>query len=151
MEKIVPSVVLVGVMCDLQLEGIRLRLKVILLEVSMKNYRTVAIVWVLACLLVIPARAEVIPGRWEKLAALAIETLITVDLKSGDRSRDWIRDPSCPRGRLGKRRGVCRIWMGSFSSWGGNWSLGCLHRRCSHHGGGRAVPSPLTLYCREEE
>ena len=85
MEKIVPSVVLVGVMRDLQLEGIRLRLKVILLEVSMKNYRTVAIVWVLACLLAIPARAQVIPGRWEKVEALKLGSQITMDLKSGDR------------------------------------------------------------------
>ena len=85
MEKIVPSVVLVGVMRDLQLEGIRLRLKVILLEVSMKNYRTVAIVWVLACLLAIPAWAQVIPGRWEKVEALKLGSQITMDLKSGDR------------------------------------------------------------------
>ena len=51
----------------------------------MKNSRTAVIVLILVGLLSIPAQAQVIPGRWEKLAALAIETLITVDLKSGDR------------------------------------------------------------------
>ena len=51
----------------------------------MRNYRTVAIVWFLVCLVAIPARAQVIPGRWEKVAALAVETSITVELKNGDR------------------------------------------------------------------
>ena len=54
-------------------------------EVSMRNYRTVVIVWVLACLLAIPARAQVIPGRWEKVEALKLGSQITGDLKSGDR------------------------------------------------------------------
>ena len=51
----------------------------------MKNSRTAVIVLILVGLLSIPAQAQVIPGRWDKLVALAIETLITVDLKSGDR------------------------------------------------------------------
>ena len=51
----------------------------------MRNSRTVAIVLTLVGLFAVPARAEVIPGRWEKVADLSFETPITVDLKNRDR------------------------------------------------------------------
>ena len=38
----------------------------------MRNYRTVAIVLILVGLLSVPAQAQVIPGRWEKVAALKL-------------------------------------------------------------------------------
>lgn len=40
---------------------------------------------ILVGLLAVPVRAQVIPGRWEKVADLSFETPITVDLKNGDR------------------------------------------------------------------
>ena len=51
----------------------------------MKNSRTVAISLILVGLLAVPTRAQVIPGRWEKVAALSVEMPITVDLKNRDR------------------------------------------------------------------
>ena len=51
----------------------------------MKKSRTAVIVLILAGLLAVPARAQVIPGRWEKVAVLSFGTPITVDLKNGDR------------------------------------------------------------------
>ena len=51
----------------------------------MRNYRTVAIVLILVGLLSVPAQAQVIPGRWEKIEALGVGPPIIVDLKSGDR------------------------------------------------------------------
>ena len=47
--------------------------------------RTGAIVLILVILLAVPAQAQVIPGRWEKIDVLSFETPITVDLKNGDR------------------------------------------------------------------
>ena len=41
--------------------------------------------FILVGIISLPARAEVIPGRWEKVIGLAVETLIAVDLKNGDR------------------------------------------------------------------
>ena len=40
---------------------------------------------ILAGLISLPAHAEVIPGRWEKVSDLDLGTPITVELKSGDR------------------------------------------------------------------
>ena len=51
----------------------------------MKKSRTAVIALVLVGLLSVPAQAQVIPGRWEKVAVLSIETQIAVNLKSGDR------------------------------------------------------------------
>ena len=51
----------------------------------MRNYRTVAIVLILVGLLCVPAQAQVIPGRWEKVQTLPLGPQITVELKSGDR------------------------------------------------------------------
>ena len=51
----------------------------------MRNSRTVVIVLILSGLLAVPAWAQVIPGRWEKVDALSVEMPITVDLKNGDR------------------------------------------------------------------
>ena len=44
-----------------------------------------AVSLMLVLLVSLPVRAGVIPGRWEKVAALAQETPIIVDLKNGDR------------------------------------------------------------------
>ena len=41
--------------------------------------------FILVGIISLPARAEVIPGRWEKVIGLAAETLIAVDLKNRDR------------------------------------------------------------------
>ena len=51
----------------------------------MRNARVVAIVLILVGLLAVSARARVIPGRWEKIAALAVGTPIAVALKNRDR------------------------------------------------------------------
>ena len=51
----------------------------------MKPYRIQAISLTLAGMRSLPVRAKVIPGRWEKAAAISVETPITVDLKNGDR------------------------------------------------------------------
>ena len=57
----------------------------------MKNYRTVAIVLIFLILLPVPAQAQVIPGRWEKVEALEAETVIIVNLKSWDRLEGQFR------------------------------------------------------------
>ena len=51
----------------------------------MKSCRIQVVSLILAGLISLPARAEVIPGRWEKVSDLALGTPITVDLKNGDR------------------------------------------------------------------
>ena len=51
----------------------------------MKKPRTAVIALILVGLLSIPARAQGIPGRWEKVEALTLEPRITVELKNGDR------------------------------------------------------------------
>ena len=51
----------------------------------MDNYRTVVIALILVSLLSFPARAQGIPGRWEKVEALKRGSPITVGLKNGDR------------------------------------------------------------------
>ena len=51
----------------------------------MKNSRTVAISLIFVGLLAVSTQAQVIPGRWEKAAALSVEMPITVDLKNRDR------------------------------------------------------------------
>ena len=50
----------------------------------MRNFRTVAMVLILVSLLAVPAQAQVIPGSWEKISTLSVETSITVDFKNGD-------------------------------------------------------------------
>ena len=50
-----------------------------------KSYRIQAISLALAALISLPLRADVIPGRWEKVSALAVSSAITVKLKDGDR------------------------------------------------------------------
>ena len=52
---------------------------------TMKSYRIQIVSLILAGLISIPAHAEVIPGRWEKVAALEMAPLIKVELKNGDR------------------------------------------------------------------
>lgn len=51
---------------------------------TMKSCRIQVISLILTGLISLPARAEVIPGRWEKVSDLALGTPITVDLKNGD-------------------------------------------------------------------
>ena len=51
----------------------------------MKNSRTAVIALILVGLLSIPGRAQGVPGRWEKVEALAAGPQITVELKNGDR------------------------------------------------------------------
>ncbi len=52
---------------------------------TMKSYRIQIVSLILAGLISIPAHAEVIPGRWEKVSALEIASPIKVELKNGDR------------------------------------------------------------------
>ena len=51
----------------------------------MKSCRIQAISLALAALISLPLRADVIPGRWEKVLALPVSSPITVELKDGDR------------------------------------------------------------------
>ena len=51
----------------------------------MKIFRIAVIVLILVGLLSVPAQAQVIPGRWEKVEALGVGPRITVELKNGDR------------------------------------------------------------------
>ena len=51
---------------------------------TMKSVRIQIISLMLAGLISLPAQAEVIPGRWEKVSALDLGTPITVELKNGD-------------------------------------------------------------------
>ena len=51
----------------------------------MKSYRIQAISVALTGLISLPLQAQVIPGRWEKVSALAVSSPITVELKDGDR------------------------------------------------------------------
>ena len=56
-----------------------------MLSPATKSRRVQAVSLTLAFLVSLPVRAGVIPGRWEKVAAIAEETPIIVDLKNGDR------------------------------------------------------------------
>lgn len=49
---------------------------------------------ILAGLISMPAHAEVIPVRWEKVAALEMASVITVELKNGDRLKGQFRSLS---------------------------------------------------------
>ena len=51
----------------------------------MRNSRTAVIAFILVGLLAVPAQAQVIPGRWEKVEALQLGPQITVKLKNGAR------------------------------------------------------------------
>ena len=62
----------------------------------MRNSRTVAIVLILVGLLSVPARPEVIPGRWEKVEALKLGPRITVELKNGNRLEGQFEELSPP-------------------------------------------------------
>ncbi len=50
----------------------------------MKTCRMQVFSLILVVLIVLPARAEVIPGRWEKVSELDLGTPIAVELKNGD-------------------------------------------------------------------
>ena len=54
---------------------------------AMNSLRILSISAALAALLSVSARAEVIPGRWEKVSSLAVAWPITVELKNSDRIR----------------------------------------------------------------
>ena len=58
---------------------------------TMKSVRIQIISLILAGLIAQPANASVIPGRWEKVAALEMASSITVNLKNGDRMRGQLR------------------------------------------------------------
>jgi len=51
----------------------------------MKSFRIQAVSSILGGLISLPAHAEVIPGRWEKVEVLETASPITVELKNGDR------------------------------------------------------------------
>lgn len=51
----------------------------------MKSYRTRFVALALLALISPSAQAGVIPGRWDKVSALAVEVPVLVELKSGDR------------------------------------------------------------------
>lgn len=54
---------------------------------GMKSFRSLTISATLAAMLSVSAKAEVIPGRWEKVSSLAVAWPISVELKNGDRIR----------------------------------------------------------------
>ncbi len=58
---------------------------------TMKTCRIRLLALILAGLASMPARAEVIPGRWEKVSALEMASSITVELKNGDRIHGQFR------------------------------------------------------------
>ena len=51
----------------------------------MKKSRTAVIALILEGLLSVSARAQGVPGRWEKVEALKLGSRITLELKNGDR------------------------------------------------------------------
>ena len=61
---------------------------------TMKTCRIRLLALILAGLISMPARAEVIPGRWEKVAALQVTFPITVETKDGDRIKGQFEDLS---------------------------------------------------------
>ena len=56
-----------------------------------KSVRIQFVSLILAALISLPAHAEVIPGRWEKVPALEMASPITVDLKNGNRIQGQFR------------------------------------------------------------
>ncbi len=52
---------------------------------TMKSCRIQIVSLILAVLIFIPAHAEVIPGRWEKVSTLEMTSPIMAELKNGDR------------------------------------------------------------------
>lgn len=65
-----------------------------MLKLRVESYRTQFIALVLVGLVSLPLRAGVIPGRWEKVSALAVASPITVELKDGDRVKGHYEDLS---------------------------------------------------------
>ena len=51
----------------------------------MKNSRIAVIALILVGVLSVPAQAQVVPGRWEKVQTLPLGSQITLELKSRDR------------------------------------------------------------------
>ena len=58
---------------------------------TLKSCRIQSVSLILAVLISMPAHAEVIPGRWEKVSALEMALPITVELKNGDRIKGQFR------------------------------------------------------------
>ena len=56
-----------------------------MMSMRMKTHRIRVVALALAGLVSLPARAGVIPGRWEKVSALAVASPVTVEMKDGDR------------------------------------------------------------------
>lgn len=61
---------------------------------TLKTCRIRSLALILAGLTSMPAHAEVIPGRWEKVAALQVTVPITVQTKDGDRIKGHFEDLS---------------------------------------------------------
>ena len=61
---------------------------------TMNTCRIRVLALILAGLTSMPARAEVIPGRWEKVAALQVTFPITVETNAGDRIKGHFEDLS---------------------------------------------------------
>ena len=59
-----------------------------------KSVRIQFVSLMLAGLVSMPAHAEVIPGRWEKVSALEMASSITVEMKNGDRLKGQFRSLS---------------------------------------------------------
>ena len=58
---------------------------------SMKSCRIQVVFLILAGLISMPAHAEVMAGRWEKVAVLEMASPITVELQKGDRINGQFR------------------------------------------------------------
>ena len=66
---------------------------------TMKSGRPQVLALILAGLILLPAYAEVIPGRWEKVSNMEFGTPITVELKNGDRVVGQFEGLSATRAR----------------------------------------------------
>ena len=62
----------------------------------MRNSRTVVISLIFVALLAVPAQAQIIPGRWEKVETIKSGPPITVELKNGDQLEGQFEDLSRP-------------------------------------------------------
>ena len=58
---------------------------------TMKSCRIQLVSLILAGLISMPAHAEVIPGRWEKVSALEMASPIVVELNAGDQIKGQFR------------------------------------------------------------
>ena len=71
----------------------------------MEKSRIAVIVLIFVVLLSVPAQAQVIPGRWEKVEALQLGPQITVKLKNGARIEGQCEELSLVRALAENRHG----------------------------------------------